>query len=160
VPWTVPAFKQRRRDTWKAIRIWLLLLLIGFAGFWVPSYLEREKVKVENIGSRVRYHLSLDDMTGSELIISLVSFVVAGIGVAGTVKVTQRHYRCPKCEEVPMGYWNILGPNLFRRQSGVDLTPSVCRNCGARLSEWCASEYSRPQGACDDRPLSGSRTLP
>jgi hypothetical protein len=134
VPWTVPAFKQRRRDTWKAIRIWLLLLFIGFAGFWVPFYLERTKVKVENIGSRVRYHLSLDDMTDSELIISLVSFVVLGIGVVGTVKGTQRHYRCPKCEEVPMGYWNILGPNLFGRQSGVDLSPSVCRNCGARLS--------------------------
>jgi len=47
VPWTVTAFKQRRRDTWKAIRIWLLLLCIGTAGFWVPFYFERTKGKVD-----------------------------------------------------------------------------------------------------------------
>jgi hypothetical protein len=135
VPWTVAAFKQRRRDTWKAIRLWLFLLIFGFAGFWVPFYLERTKVKVENAGSRVRYHLSLDDMTGSELIISLVSSVVLGIGVVGTVIGTQRHYRCPKCEEVPMGSWNTFGPNLFSRQSGVEVFPTVCPNCGARLSQ-------------------------
>jgi MFS transporter, FSR family, fosmidomycin resistance protein len=32
VPWTVAAFKQRRRETWRAIRLWLLFLLIGSAG--------------------------------------------------------------------------------------------------------------------------------
>lgn len=133
VPWTVPAFKQRRMDTWKAIRIWLLLLFIGFTGFWVPFYLERTKVKGENTGSRVRYHLPLDDMTGSELKISLISFVVLGMGVVGTVIGTQRHYRCPKCEEIPVGSWNTVGPNLFRRGSGVELFPIVFSKCGARL---------------------------
>jgi len=134
VPWTVAAFKQRRRETWKAIRLWLLLLCIGAAGFWVPFYTERSKVKVENTGTHVRYHLSLDDMTGSELIISLVSFVALGVGVVGTIKATQRHYRCPKCEEVPMGSWTVLGPTFFGRKSGLDLSPLVCPNCGARLS--------------------------
>ena len=134
VPWTVAAFKQRRRETWRAIRLWLLLLFIGSAGFWVPFYLERTNVKAENSGSRVRYRLSLDDMTGTELIISLVSFVAAGIGVVGTVVGTQRYYRCPRCEEVPMGSWNTFGPNLFSRQSGVAVFPAVCPNCGARLS--------------------------
>jgi hypothetical protein len=110
-------------------------MLIGFAGFWEPFYLQRANVKVENNDSRNRYQLSLDDMTGTELTISLVSFVAVGIGVVGTVVGIQRHYRCPKCEEVPMGSWNTFGPNLFGRQSGVALFPTLCPNCGARLSQ-------------------------
>jgi hypothetical protein len=46
VPWAVTALKQRRRDTWKVIRVWLLLLVLGLGGFSVPFYSERTKVKV------------------------------------------------------------------------------------------------------------------
>jgi hypothetical protein len=133
VPWTVAAFEQRRRATWKAIRLWLVLLVIGAAGFSLPFYMERANVKVNSAGSRVRYHLSLDDMTGSELLISLVSFVMAGIGVAGTVFGTQQHYRCPRCEAMPMGFWTTFGPASVGWHSGVTIFPSVCRNCGAKL---------------------------
>jgi hypothetical protein len=45
VPWTVKAFKQRRRETWKANRYWWLLLVIGLIGFAVPFYLERAHVR-------------------------------------------------------------------------------------------------------------------
>ena len=44
VPWTIAAFQPRRRDTWKAIRLWLLLLVVGVAGFLVPFFSERAKV--------------------------------------------------------------------------------------------------------------------
>lgn len=134
VPWTVAAWQQRRRETRRAIRVWLLLLIVGVAGFCVPFYSESKKVKVESAGSRIRGYLSLDDMTRTELIISVASFVIALTGVVGTFVVTQRHYRCPKCEEIPMGSWTTFGPNLFGRQSGVSLLPSICPNCGARLS--------------------------
>ena len=133
VPWTVGAFRQRRRQTWKAIRLWLVLMLIGFADFWVPFYLERTHVRVENTGSRVIYKLSMNDMTGSELIISLISFVAAGTGVVGTVVGIQRYYRCPRCESIPMASWTILGPTSFGWQSGVEFNPTVCRKCGAKL---------------------------
>jgi hypothetical protein len=134
VPWTITAFKQRRYQTWKAIRFWLLLLCIGVAGFFLPFYLERTHVKTENTGSHVSYHLSLDDMTGSELIISLVSFIALGAGVVGTVVGTQRYYRCPRCEAVPMGSWTSFSSTSVGWQSGVAIFPSVCRQCGAKLS--------------------------
>jgi hypothetical protein len=132
-PWTVKAFKERRRQTWKANRYWWLLLVIGLIGFAVPFYLERGHVHTEDYGSRVKQSLSTEDMTEGEFTIALVSLVGVFAGVVGITIGTRRHYRCPRCEEIPMGSWTRLGRSSFGVSSGVELFPSVCRNCGAKL---------------------------
>jgi hypothetical protein len=129
VPWTVTAFKQRRDQTWKATRFWWLLLVIGSIGFYVPFYLER--AHAHNVAKY--YDLSSNDETEGEFTMGLVSFVIAGAAVIGITVGTRRHYRCPKCEEIPIGSWSSFGPSSISWQSGVELFPSVCRNCGAQL---------------------------
>jgi len=132
-PWTVAAFKERRRQTWKANRYWWLLLVIGLIGFEVPFYLERAHVHTARSGFKVKQSLSIDDMTEGEFTIGLVSLVTVFAAGLGITVGTRRHYRCPRCDEMPMGSWTSLGPTSFGRKSGVEIFPSVCRNCGAKL---------------------------
>jgi hypothetical protein len=40
-PWTVTAFQKARRDTWRAIRIWLLMFVVGMIAFAVSFWLNR-----------------------------------------------------------------------------------------------------------------------
>jgi len=129
-PWTVKAFKQRRRRTWKANRFWWLPLAIGLIGFAVPFYSER--ARAHKVGKY--YDLSSADMTVNEFTLSLVSLCAIFAGGIGITLGTRRHYRCPRCDEIPMGSWTRLGPGSFGASSGVELFPSVCPNCGAKLS--------------------------
>jgi hypothetical protein len=134
VPWTVAAFQRRRRETWRAVRWWWLVLAVGIVGFEVPFYLERAHVHSAQRGPlSVRQTLSTQDETEGEFTVSLVSLVVIFIGGGGIIFGVRRHYRCPRCEEIPMGSWTNLGPTSYGRQSGVELFPSVCRSCRARL---------------------------
>ena len=132
-PWTIKAFELRRRRTWKAIRIWLIFLLIGVVGFSVPFFLEKQHVRVEDTGTRVRWQLSLDDMTGGELLMSLFSFVAFGAGGIGVTMGVKHYYRCPKCEEVPVRMGNGFRQAKYGAQSGIAIMPAVCPNCGAVL---------------------------
>jgi hypothetical protein len=132
-PWTVNAWRKQRRATWVAIRFWLIALLVGMIGFYVPFWLNREHVHVQELGSRTRYTLSTNDETEGQFTLGLVSFVVAGGALIAIIFAVRRHYRCPKCGEVPMGTWVDSGPSSFRVNRGVDLFPANCPNCGARL---------------------------
>jgi hypothetical protein len=49
-------------------------------------------------------------MTLWQLNLSLGSLVAMGVSGIAIVIAVQRHYRCPKCNAVPMGSWNTLGP--------------------------------------------------
>jgi hypothetical protein len=122
IPWTVKAFKQRRRAMWKANRFWWLLLVIGIVGFEVPFYLERTHVHATRSGSSVKQTLSPEDETEGEFTLGLVSFVVAGIGLVGITAGVQRYFRCPRCESMPMTWGR-----------GLELFPDICRHCGAKL---------------------------
>jgi undecaprenyl pyrophosphate phosphatase UppP len=117
-PWhfTAAAFKQRRRDTWKAIRIWLLVEALAVATF----------LAVPNAHS-------MRDMSLWQLNTLFGAFVVMGAAIIAITFAIKRHYRCPKCEAIPMNSWATLGPSTFGVYSGVALNPSVCRKCGARL---------------------------
>jgi hypothetical protein len=130
-PWTVNAWRRQRRATWVAIRFWLIALLIGMAGFYLPFWLNRERV--HKLASRNLYTLSTNDETEGQFTLGLVSFVVAGGALIAIVFAVRRHYRCPKCGEVPMRTWTNSGPSSIGISRGLALFPTTCPNCGARL---------------------------
>ena len=101
----------------------------------IPFWLNRGHVHKQELGSRTRYTLSTDDETEGEFTLGLVSLVIIFVaGIAITVAV-RRHYRCPKCNEIPMGTWANFGPGSFGVNRGLDLFPVTCPNCGARLTD-------------------------
>jgi ABC-type Fe3+ transport system permease subunit len=112
-PWTVDAWRRQRRATWAAIRLWLILLLAGIIGFQIPFWLNREHVHQQQLGNRTRYTLSTNDESEGEFTLGLVSLVITGVAGIAIVFAVRRHYRCPKCNEIPMGTWANFGPALL-----------------------------------------------
>jgi ABC-type Fe3+ transport system permease subunit len=132
-PWTVDAWRRQRRATWVAIRLWLIFLLVGMIGFQIPFWLNREHVHEQQLGNRTRYTLSTNDESEGEFTLGLVSLVITGVAGIAIVFAVRRHYRCPKCNEIPMGTWATFGPSSFGVNRGLDLFPAACPNCRARL---------------------------
>jgi hypothetical protein len=132
VPWTVTAFQRSRRETWKAVRVWLLLLAIAAIGFWIPFWVNRDHVEAVDASRGTRYTLSLEDETMGEFTLGLVSLVLGGAATIGIVIGVRRHYRCPRCNTVPMTTWAQFGP-VFGIRRDVEMNPSLCSKCGARL---------------------------
>jgi hypothetical protein len=131
LPWTVAAFRKARRDTWRAIRIWLLVLVGGVIGFAIPFWLNRSHLHTIAPG---KYSLSAADETVGQFTLGLGSFIAAGAAIIGIAVGVRRHYRCPKCNAVPIGTWSTLGPGSFGLNRGIAINPSVCPSCGAALS--------------------------
>jgi hypothetical protein len=44
-----------------------------------------------------------------------------------------RLYRCPSCDEVPMGGNFYAGASGFGYEEGVLFNPKICPRCGVRL---------------------------
>jgi hypothetical protein len=57
LPWTVAAFAAARKRTWRAIRVWLALLLLSVIAFQIPFWLQKDHVTTR-VGF-LSYHLSL-----------------------------------------------------------------------------------------------------
>jgi hypothetical protein len=135
-PWrfTATAFQQRRRDTWKAIRIWIVLEALAIGGFLIAGLSKSAPAqRAGELFGAFHYSRSLADMTLWQLNLAFGSFAaMLGAGIAITMGI-QRHYRCPKCETVPMGSWTTFGPGGIGKNWGVEFNPSICRKCGARL---------------------------
>jgi len=110
-------WRRRRSDAWRAIRIALAALFISGAAFW---YLARTPAS---------------DMNGAQLLICVLLLFVLGIATLLVIFRTNRLYRCPRCNTVPMGNWSTLGPSSFGFESGVALNPKRCSKCGALLRE-------------------------
>jgi hypothetical protein len=122
IPWTVAAWRRRQRETWRAARWWLVVFAVGGIGFAAPFYLERAHVHTVHRGLyRTRSTLSMADETGGEILLGLTSLIVTFLGGGGVIFGVQRHHRCPRCEDNPMG------------RRGFPMFPTVCRHCGARL---------------------------
>ena len=118
-PWTVAAFRRSRRETWKATRVWLLLLAIAAIVFWTPFWLNRDRVHVMDTSRGTRYTLSSEDETKGEFTLGLVSLILGGVAGAGIVFGVLRHYRCPRRtpaqQPLPSRFMNCRWPDRTRR---------------------------------------------
>lgn len=91
-------FQRRRAKTFGLAKIWVALAAGGFVGVFA-------------LNRRV------DDF------IVLLFFLCAFIGIAVSVFIVKKHYRCPNCDEV---VWT---------HDGVSLDPHECPHCQATLSK-------------------------
>jgi hypothetical protein len=127
---TVTEFQKRRRRTWRMVRIWIVVGIVGAIGFCIPFW--------TNPGTRCRdggeCTLSLEDTAAWENVLMALSFVALATALIAGTKAVYRYYRCPKCDAVPMrsSFW--AGAGGFEWERGVDPSPSVCPKCGAKLS--------------------------
>lgn len=111
---TVKAFKQNRAATWAASKLWLLLMAIGLAG----AYLS-------HIGN-MRFGFG-------GWLLPLLCFFFFCISLARFLYIVRTRYVCPACGETPMIGRASFGPSSFGYSRGVDLNPSECPSCGAKL---------------------------
>ena len=74
-------FRARQAETWQKSRLWLALMLGGFAwAFFVGD---------------------LDSDSPPRLwVAALLSFGVAGLSIVMVTRVWAEHYRCPNCERL------------------------------------------------------------
>jgi hypothetical protein len=101
--------------TWRATRFWILLAVAaGLCFFALPK------------GSDA-------DMTETEFTLNLLCFVVLGISMCVVIFAVRRLYRCPRCNNIPMSGWGTAGPYAVGYKYGVDLNPSICTTCHAKL---------------------------
>jgi cytochrome c biogenesis protein CcdA len=63
----------------------------------------------------------------------MIVLVISGLAIYAITRAVQRDYRCPACEEVPMGGSLGVGAGGFSFDRDVLIRPSVCPSCGARL---------------------------
>lgn len=108
-------FKQRRLRTWHAARWWLLVGAIGFLGSW--------------------FGLSAADGEHGRagFTLFLLGFVAFGAAIIFMTHAVTKFYRCPVCDEIPKTGSLKAGVGGISYRSGVDLDPSECPNCGAKL---------------------------
>lgn len=131
---TAATFQQRRRDTWKAIRIWVVIEALAILALAIVTWSKLAHAPSSpGLFEPFRYDLSLGDTTPWQLNLTLLmasALVAATIAIAMAV---QRHYRCPKCETVPMGSAPRVGSLSLPERWSVELNPASCPKCRAKL---------------------------
>jgi hypothetical protein len=135
-PWhfTAATFQQRRRDTWKAIRIWVVIEALAILSLPIVAWSKfahapRSAALFEPLSDT----LSLGDITLWQLNLNIGAASAMVAATIAIVMAVQRHYRCPKCETVPMGSWTTFGLGDVGKRLGVEFNPSSCPKCRARL---------------------------
>jgi hypothetical protein len=98
-------FQARRRKTWRLIRPWVFVTATGFVVFFLVFEFTRV----------------FDQLWTMNLIFG--SFLVLLLSIARIALMVNKLYRCPACNNVPMG----------RGRNGVLLDPDACPKCEARL---------------------------
>jgi hypothetical protein len=109
---TIAEFKRRRTATWRATR-WWLLVLAATGGYFV-------------------YGAKRDPRDFS--IAMIVTFALMMMSTLAIIFAVNRLYKCPACEKVPMANWTSFGVGSISFNRGVELRPTVCGHCGARLA--------------------------
>ena len=108
-------FGRRRQLAWRACRWWLLVGVLGFASCWF------------GLGAA-------GGATGhGGFTAFLIGFVAFGAGIVAMTHAITKYYRCPACNEIPRTGTSRAGAGGFSYRSGVDLDPTECSHCGARL---------------------------
>jgi hypothetical protein len=108
-------FGRRRRQTWRAARWWLAVGVVGFLGSWFSFG------GAGGAAGQARFT------------VFLLGFIAFGTAIIFMTRAVTRYYRCPVCNEIPKTGSFRAGAGGFSYRSGVDLNPSECPGCGARL---------------------------
>jgi hypothetical protein len=108
-------FQRRRRETWRRIRWWMLLVPVSGGAFALGPR-----------GSQL-------DLPVSQFAFQLVMFALFGTGIVVVIFIVLKHYRCPGCNAVPMVGSFEAGGSGFGYHEGVAFNPRVCSRCSARL---------------------------
>lgn len=108
-------FKQRRHRTWRAVRWWILVGVIAGVTFaLVPGGQDRA-------------------LSQGEFAFMMACFFTVAISIILMIRGILVHYRCPNCGKIPMTSSMSAGSGGFSYRRGVDLNPTTCSHCGARL---------------------------
>ncbi|HEY7754260.1 MAG TPA: hypothetical protein VH856_10630 [Steroidobacteraceae bacterium] len=108
-------FRERRSRTWRAVRWWIPIgLAAGIAFALVPGGEDRA-------------------ISQNEFTFMLGCFVVIALSILMMIRAVTSHYRCPKCNEIPMTSSFKAGLSGISYRRSVDLNPTECSNCGALL---------------------------
>lgn len=134
---TVIAFTECRRRTWRAIRPWVLVFLLGFVLDEAVFFIEREHVETTTksgpLSWSVKQSISAQDMSPQTFTLGLISIVLMGAAIIAVTTYVRRYYRCPRCNSVPMGWGPPTGPSQVGASYGVEIYPSRCPKCRAQL---------------------------
>jgi undecaprenyl pyrophosphate phosphatase UppP len=105
-------FRRRTRLVWRSIRLWVLLLIALALGF---TFMDSNDA-------------------GFSQMLAMIGMVVVVGAIYAITRAVQRDYRCPACDQVPMG--GSFGIGLgggFSFDRDVLICPKACPSCGARL---------------------------
>jgi hypothetical protein len=107
-------FQRRTRLVWRSIRLWVVLLITLALG-----------VTLRGVGAESDHFSLMHALIGMVILIACIYAISRAV---------ERDYRCPACNEIPMG--GSFGAGLdgglsFDRD--VLISPKVCPSCGARL---------------------------
>jgi hypothetical protein len=132
-PEIVIEFRKRRSQTWHAIRFWVLLGIVGAVAFIVPLWMNSATKCIHHSFASSKCSLSTNDMPLWQINLCLIALVGMMASIIAITLAVRRHYRCPRCEAIPIGSSTSLGPGNLGTKWGVALTPDVCFKCGAKL---------------------------
>jgi len=112
---TAAEFQSRRTRTWRAVRWWLPIGILGGLTFaWVPG--GQDGV-----------------LSQRQFAVMMAGFFTAAIAIVFLIRGILAHYRCPSCNGIPMTSSFSAGGGGFSYRRSVDLNPTECSHCGARL---------------------------
>lgn len=133
-PTSVITFQSRRLKTWGAVKPWFFVFALGAIIELAVLFIDRKYVQTnaDPFYSSVKFGMT-QDTSVEAFTFGLIALVLMGTAIIAASSCVRRFYRCPVCDTVPMGSWHLAGPSVFGTKDGVDLNPSVCPKCGARL---------------------------
>lgn len=107
-------FQRRRKETWNAVRPWLLIMAIGFIGsLWLGN--------------------SNFNDSPQRWIAAILCLTLVGVAIARIAFIVKDRYRCPACGAIPMAGAFAAGPSAVGYDYGIDLNPKQCPACRAQL---------------------------
>lgn len=113
----VEEFQRRRKQYLRKSVPPFLMMIVGFSGFYFL-----------NGGQRV-----VVDVPTEQFLKFLLAMSIAGGGIVWWTLLTYKTYRCPACNEVPMGGWFHAGSAGIGFSRGVNMNPDACPKCGVQL---------------------------
>lgn len=108
-------FRQRRSQTWRAVRWWLPIGAIAGVTFaFIPGGTDRA-------------------LSQTEFTFMMGCFLLVALSIIMLIRGVLTYYRCPNCNEIPMTSSFSAGSGGLSYRRAVDLNPLECSHCGARL---------------------------